>query len=130
MGIPVLEKAAIQPFERPDGRLRSGQLETRGEDWTLFDSPRRALQLEDFVMRFKSLALVLAACVALAACGTNPTDRAVTGGAIGAGAGLAIGAVAGAPLLGAAVIGGAAGAVAGAVSDPNKVNLGRPAWEN
>ncbi len=81
-------------------------------------------------MRLKSLALVIAACVALAACGTNPADRAVTGGALGAGAGLAIGAVAGAPLLGAAVIGGAAGAVTGAVTDPNMVNLGRPAWEN
>ncbi len=81
-------------------------------------------------MRFKTFALVTAACLALAACGTNPTDRAVTGGALGAGAGLAIGAVAGAPLLGAAVIGGAAGAVAGAVTDPHKVNFGRPAWEN
>lgn len=81
-------------------------------------------------MRFKPLALAVAASVALAACGTNPSDRAVTGGAIGAGAGLAIGAIAGAPLLGAAVIGGAAGAVAGAVTDPNKINFGRPAWEN
>jgi len=81
-------------------------------------------------MRFKSLALVTAASIALAACGTDPTDRAVSGGALGAGAGLAIGAAAGAPLLGAALIGGAAGAVAGAVTDPNKINLGRPAWEN
>jgi osmotically inducible lipoprotein OsmB len=81
-------------------------------------------------MRFKSIAIVAVGCLALAACGTNPTDRAVSGAALGAGAGLAIGAVAGAPLLGAAIIGGAAGAVTGAVTDPNKINLGRPVWEN
>jgi uncharacterized membrane protein len=81
-------------------------------------------------MRIRTLALATAACVALAACGTNPGDRAVSGAALGAGAGLAIGAIAGAPLLGAAVIGAGAGAVAGAVTDPNKINLGRPAWEN
>ncbi len=81
-------------------------------------------------MRIRTIALAATACVALAACGTNPGDRAVSGAALGAGAGLAIGAVAGAPLLGAAIIGAGAGAVAGAVTDPHKVNFGKPAWEN
>jgi hypothetical protein len=81
-------------------------------------------------MRIRTLALATAACVALAACGTNPGDRAVTGGAMGAGAGLVVGAIAGAPLLGATIIGAGAGALAGAITDPHKVNFGRPAWEH
>ena len=63
-------------------------------------------------MRFGFLAYALVACIALAACGTNPGDRAVTGGGMGA-----------------ALLGGAAGAVAGAVTSPNAVNFGKPFWE-
>ncbi|MCA0305209.1 MAG: hypothetical protein LCH95_22635, partial [Proteobacteria bacterium] len=45
-----------------------------------------------------------------AACGDRPVDRALTGGAIGAGSGAVVGAAAGAPLAGAAIgaVGGAA----------------------
>jgi len=81
-------------------------------------------------MRLKTLGLAVAACVALAACGTNPTDRAITGGGMGAATGAVIGALVGGPILGAALIGGAAGAVAGAVTDPKKVNFGTPAWDH
>jgi len=41
-----------------------------------------------------------------------------------------IGVLAGGPILGAALIGGAAGAVAGAVTDPNKINFGKMPWDN
>lgn len=61
--------------------------------------------------------------VALSGCGQTTGDRALSGGAIGAGAGLA-----GGSMLGGAVIGGAAGAATGALTSPNDVNLGRPAW--
>ena len=53
------------------------------------------------------------------ACGTNPTDRAITGGAIGAGTGAVVGSTVGAPIAGAGV-GGAAGAVVGAATTPEQ----------
>jgi hypothetical protein len=65
----------------------------------------------------------LAALVGLglltAACGNNPTDRALTGGAIGAGTGAVVGSTVGAPIAG-AVVGGAAGAVVGAATTPEQ----------
>lgn len=63
----------------------------------------------------------------LAACGTNTSDRTLSGAGIGAGAGLVGGALVGAPLAGAAV-GGAVGAGAGALTDENVINLGTPFW--
>jgi len=57
----------------------------------------------------------------LAACGTDPADR--------AGAGAAVGAIAGDAGTG-AVIGGLAGAAAGAVTNPCQLNLGDPFWRN
>ena len=57
---------------------------------------------------------VLASAIALAGCGTNPGDRAVSGGMIGAGAG--------------ANIGAATGALIGAATDPCTLNLGDPFW--
>jgi osmotically inducible lipoprotein OsmB len=65
--------------------------------------------------------------VALAACGSSTSDRALSGGAIGAGAGLAGGALIGAPLTGAA-IGGAAGAATGALTDEDEIDLGESIW--
>ena len=79
-------------------------------------------------MRFTTIAPAIALCAALAACGTNPTDRVVSGGGIGAAGGAVIAAVAGGPILGAALLGGAAGAAAGALINPDKFNLGDPPW--
>ncbi|UYN93289.1 MAG: hypothetical protein KIT25_14605 [Enhydrobacter sp.] len=59
------------------------------------------------------------ATLGVTACGDNPTDRALTGGAIGAGSGALIGSTMGAPLAG-AVVGGAAGAVVGAATTPER----------
>ncbi|QXM24258.1 hypothetical protein KO353_13495 [Elioraea tepida] len=72
--------------------------------------------------------VALAGALLVAACGNTTADRALTGGAIGAGAGLAVGAVTGATLLEGAVIGGALGAAAGALTTKDQVNLGKPAW--
>jgi hypothetical protein len=54
-----------------------------------------------------------------AACGNRPVDRALTGGAIGAGTGAVVGSTVGNPIAG-AVIGGAAGATIGAVTAPER----------
>ena len=70
----------------------------------------------------------IVALLALSACGRDPGTRALTGGAIGAGAGAVGGALVGAPVAG-ALIGGAAGAGTGALTSPNQVDLGRPAWK-
>ena len=63
----------------------------------------------------------------LAACGTSPGERALSGGLLGAGAGAAVGSFSGNAGAG-ALIGGAVGAVGGAVTSPNTVNMGDPAW--
>ena len=71
--------------------------------------------------------LALAAIVGLSACGQTKTDRALSGGAIGAGAGAIGGALLGHPGARAAV-GGAAGAATGALTDEDDINLGKPVW--
>ena len=79
-------------------------------------------------MHIKALsALVLAA--ALAGCGYSTTDRALSGGALGAGAGAATGALIGGGAVEGAVVGGALGAGAGALTDADDVNLGDPVWD-
>ena len=81
----------------------------------------------------RTFGLVLAgtAALALAACGTNPTDRTEGGAAVGAGTGAVIGAAC-CFLVGAipgALIGGAIGAGTGAATNPNQVDLGQPVWK-
>ncbi|MGP1394741.1 MAG: hypothetical protein ACTS3R_04460 [Inquilinaceae bacterium] len=65
----------------------------------------------------------------LAACGSSTSDRALSGGGIGAGVGAAAGALTGGSVVGGAVLGGAIGAGAGALTDEDDVNLGDPAWD-
>jgi len=81
-------------------------------------------------MRILTFTVLAGALLTLGACGTNPTERAMSGAAIGAGSGAAIGAIAGGPAGAAfgAWVGGASGALAGAVTPPNMVNLGTPVW--
>jgi hypothetical protein len=71
-----------------------------------------------------SLALTL---LALGACGSSTTDRALSGGGIGAGVGALGGLAVGSPVTG-ALIGGAVGAGAGALTDEDDINLGKPIW--
>lgn len=76
------------------------------------------------------LTLLALSCTALlAACGESKTDRALSGGGIGAGVGAVGSAVTGGSPLTGAVVGGAAGAATGALTDKDDVNLGKPAWD-
>ena len=61
---------------------------------------------------------LLGLSVSLAACGSSPGTRAVTGGLIGAGTGAAIGGVTHGSVGTDALIGGGVGAVGGAVTSP------------
>jgi len=74
--------------------------------------------------RLANALLLGAALLALAACGTTPGCRAVSTGALGAGTGAAIAAVAGGPVGWAALAGGATGAVVGAATPPQAASLG------
>jgi len=73
--------------------------------------------------------LVLVSALGLSACGTDPGDRAVSGAAIGAGAGAIIGVATGTPATGAA-IGALAGGAIGGLTDPCTLNLGDPYWKD
>ena len=64
----------------------------------------------------------------LVACGSSKGDRALSGGAIGAGAGAAVGAATGGSMLGGAILGGAAGAAVGALTEEDDIDAGEPAW--
>ncbi len=70
---------------------------------------------------------LLASSLALAACGSSTSDRALSGGGIGAGVGAVGGALLGSPLEG-ALLGGAVGAGAGALTDKDRIDLGKPIW--
>jgi len=60
--------------------------------------------------------MLIPLALSVSACGDTWGERAVTGGGIGAGTGLAIGALAGWPLLAPALVGGAVGAGIGAAT--------------
>ena len=77
--------------------------------------------------RFILTATLSLSVIALSACGHSTGDRALSGAGIGAGVGLVGGALVGAPVEG-ALIGGAVGAGTGALTSPNQVYLGKPAW--
>ncbi len=76
--------------------------------------------------------VVLAAVIALGACGTDPCGSARGpggAGSVGAGTGAVIGAIGGPVGVGTgALIGAGVGGVAGAVTSPNAVDLGKPVW--
>lgn len=73
--------------------------------------------------------IAVAALIGLAACGSSTTDRALSGGGIGAGAGaLGSAATGGSPVTG-AILGGGAGAATGALTDEEDIDLGDPAWD-
>jgi osmotically inducible lipoprotein OsmB len=62
--------------------------------------------------------------LALAACGNTQTERAVSGGAIGAGVGAAGSALTGGSAVGGALIGAGVGAAAGGLTDRSQIDLG------
>ena len=76
----------------------------------------------------RTIPLLAAAALMLAACGTNPQDRTVSGAGIGAAGGAVIGAVTGLTVLEGAALGAVGGALTGALTDPDKLNFGEPFW--
>lgn len=61
---------------------------------------------------------LFAILLAVAACGSSPGDRALTGGAIGAGTGAVIGSTTAVGVVPGAVVGGVAGAAIGVATTP------------
>jgi osmotically inducible lipoprotein OsmB len=78
-------------------------------------------------MRIIPLA-ALGLVAALGACGYSTTDRALSGGAIGAGVGAAGAALTDYNPLTGAAIGGAVGAAVGGLTDERDIDLGDPIW--
>jgi osmotically inducible lipoprotein OsmB len=78
-------------------------------------------------MRHISLA-ALGLVAALGACGYSTADRALSGGALGAGTGAAGAAITGYDPLAGAAIGGAIGAAVGGLTDARDIDLGDPIW--
>jgi uncharacterized membrane protein len=79
-------------------------------------------------MKRTVIAIILTlSALSLAACGSSTTDRALSGGAIGAGGGAAAGLLFGSPVTG-ALIGGALGAGTGALTESDQIDLGKPVW--
>jgi hypothetical protein len=74
-------------------------------------------------MKFSLLTLSGILTLGLAACGETTGERALSGGAIGAGVGAAGSAVAGGSPWTGAAIGGAVGAGAGALTDEDDINF-------
>jgi len=77
----------------------------------------------------KTIVLVLALSLSLSACGTTQSDRALSGGLLGAGTGAIIGSVTGSAGKG-ALIGGLGGAAIGALTSSRDLNLGTPIWRH
>lgn len=76
-----------------------------------------------------SLAVLISLSLVLSACGTTQSDRALSGGLLGAGTGAVIGSVTGSAVNG-AIFGGLGGAALGALSSPRVLNLGTPLWRH
>ena len=74
-------------------------------------------------MKFTTLILFTILTLGLVACGSSKTDRALSGGGIGAGIGAVGAAVAGGSTTTGAVVGGAAGAATGAMTDEDDIDL-------
>jgi osmotically inducible lipoprotein OsmB len=78
-------------------------------------------------MRRSHAALAILGLI-LTACGSSKTDRAISGGGIGAAAGAGTSAITGGNPVTGGLLGGAAGAAAGALTDEDDINLGDPVW--
>jgi osmotically inducible lipoprotein OsmB len=80
-------------------------------------------------MNLAKLTMITISITTLVACGSTKTDRAISGGAIGAGVGAAGAAVLNRDPVTGALIGGAVGAGTGALTKEKDVNLGKPIWK-
>jgi osmotically inducible lipoprotein OsmB len=66
---------------------------------------------------------LLSLSLTIVGCGTSKSDRALSGGAIGAGVGAVGTAVVGGSAVTGAVVGGAVGAATGALTDEDQIDL-------
>jgi peptidoglycan hydrolase-like protein with peptidoglycan-binding domain len=73
--------------------------------------------------------LAIALPLFLAACGTTPQDRAITGGGIGAAGGAILGAVTGLTVIQGALLATGLGAAIGGLTSADSFNLGKPFWQ-
>ena len=71
----------------------------------------------------------MALALLLAACGTRPEERGITGAGLGAAGGAILGAVTGLSVLDGALIGTAVGGIAGVLTDKDDLDIGDPVWE-
>ena len=76
----------------------------------------------------RSLSSLTIVGLVLAACGSSTSDRAISGGGLGAAAGAGTAAVTGGNPITGGLLGGAAGAATGALTDEDDINLGDPVW--
>jgi hypothetical protein len=80
------------------------------------------------IMKLRNTVIALAT-LALAACGSTPGERGVTGAGLGAATGAVVGVASGGlSVLAGALIGAAAGGTIGAVTTRDEINLGEPFW--
>jgi osmotically inducible lipoprotein OsmB len=79
---------------------------------------------EGEMKRSATAMLVVLSSLALGACGVTPGCRAVSTGALGAGTGAAIAAIAGGPVALGALVGGATGVFGGLATPPQAAYLG------
>ena len=77
----------------------------------------------------KRLYMTFSIVLFLSACGTMPSERAVSGAGLGAAAGTIIGAVTGLSLVEGAALGAVGGALTGVLTDADEINFGAPAWK-
>lgn len=73
--------------------------------------------------KFMIIGAFCALSLPLAACGSSKSDRALSGGGIGAGVGAVGSAVVGGSVLTGAVVGGAVGAATGVLTDKDQIDL-------
>lgn len=66
--------------------------------------------------------------LSVAACGNTREDRALSGAGLGAAVGAVGTNMAGGSMLTGGVVGGALGAAAGALTDQDNIDLGKPVW--
>lgn len=82
------------------------------------------------MVRSLSRAVMLAALIALAACGSGSFDRVTTGAGTGAAGGAAVGLLGGpVGVLAGAAIGAGVGAVTGGTTTQDQIDLGKPLWK-
>ena len=74
------------------------------------------------------ISALVAFMLLLSGCGTDTSDRALSGAGIGAAAGAVVGAVTGLTVLQGVVLGAAAGGLVGGFTNASTINLGDPIW--